>query len=251
MTEDSLNFRYVVQENKPTGVCLAFINGPNRSLAAHLGAAVDFKVENLKKCQELQVNIMNSVKIIYVEGFFITNRVQVVENILEFCKTNKKLFVFNLNSEYLINSYGESMKQFAYECDILFGNATQYLTLAELLDMNVEKTMENIALHINEKSKTPSGNKIVIVTNGSESVICVSGDKKLVKYDVPEISPEAVIDTTGAGDAFVAGFLAGIIKEKDLKTCLAWGCWMSRQIIQMIGCPTPKTLPKEILTIKP
>lgn len=60
------------------------------------------------------------------------------------------------------------------------------------------------------------------------------------RFPVPKIDLKEVIDTTGAGDAFVAGFMAGFVKKKSILECLDKGCWMAGQIIRRIGCSLPE-----------
>jgi len=59
--------------------------------------------------------------------------------------------------------------------------------------------------------------------------------------------PTAVVDTTGAGDAFAAGFLFGWLREKPLETCARWGNWTASRVIQAPGAnsglPTVEELP--------
>jgi adenosine kinase len=52
---------------------------------------------------------------------------------------------------------------------------------------------------------------------------------------VPAFPIENLVDTTGAGDLFAAGFLTGLTKEKDLATCAKLGALAAAEIIQHIG----------------
>ncbi|MEA3345211.1 MAG: carbohydrate kinase family protein [Chloroflexota bacterium] len=59
-------------------------------------------------------------------------------------------------------------------------------------------------------------------------------------FRVPGFSTE-VVDTTGAGDAFAAGFLLGWLREKSLETCARWGNWAASCVIREAGANS--TLP--------
>ena len=67
--------------------------------------------------------------------------------------------------------------------------------------------------------------------NGSSA--CMGGEKTRV----PACKVDKVVDTTGAGDYFAAGFLCEFIKGRSLTQCLLKGSELSARIIQIIGCP--------------
>ena len=54
---------------------------------------------------------------------------------------------------------------------------------------------------------------------------------------------EKLVDTNGAGDSFVGGFLAKLSIGADLKTCVEAGNYAARQIIQVSGCKVPGFTP--------
>jgi len=62
--------------------------------------------------------------------------------------------------------------------------------------------------------------------------------------------PAAVMDTTGAGDAFAAGFLFGWLREKPLQTCARWGNWTASRVIQTVGANSnlPTTEELEVIS---
>ena len=51
---------------------------------------------------------------------------------------------------------------------------------------------------------------------------------------------EKLVDTNGAGDAFVGGFFAAYMQNKDIPDCVLAGHWAARVIIQHNGCTFPK-----------
>ena len=75
-------------------------------------------------------------------------------------------------------------------------------------------------------------NKLVIITRGEKGAIAVNGDE-IVESDVKKNLK--IIDLTGAGDLFAAGFLHGYIKKLSTKECIEKGTEMSSKVIQQIG----------------
>ena len=75
-------------------------------------------------------------------------------------------------------------------------------------------------------------NKLVIVTRGEKGAVAINGDE-IVENDVKKNLK--IIDLTGAGDLFAAGFLHGYINKLSTKECLEKGTEMSSKVIQQIG----------------
>ena len=62
------------------------------------------------------------------------------------------------------------------------------------------------------------------------------------------IMPKApIVDTTGAGDALVAGFLAGVLAHWDPKSCLELGCKIASCMITRFGVTLPSDMPPDFL----
>lgn len=55
------------------------------------------------------------------------------------------------------------------------------------------------------------------------------------------------MDTTGAGDALVAGFLAGVLAHWDPKSCLELGCKVASYMITRLGVTLPSSIPPDLL----
>lgn len=98
------------------------------------------------------------------------------------------------------------------------------------------KDPKEIALKI---SKLPKQNenrsRLVVLTQGVDPVI-VAKDGSVVEYPVECLPLEKLVDTNGAGDAFVGGFLAQYIQGQDLDVCIKCAIWAARHIIQRSGC---------------
>ena len=75
-------------------------------------------------------------------------------------------------------------------------------------------------------------NKLVIITRGEKGAVAVKGDE-IVESDIQKNLN--IVDLTGAGDLFAAGFLHGYINKLSTKECLEKGTEMSSKVIQQIG----------------
>jgi fructokinase len=104
--------------------------------------------------------------------------------------------------------------------DITFANEQEITSLIDAKNFN----------EVIEFSKQL--NKLVVVTRGEKGAVAVSGDE-VIETDVQKNLK--IIDLTGAGDLFAAGFLHGYINKLSTKECLKKGTEMSSKVIQQIG----------------
>ena len=75
-------------------------------------------------------------------------------------------------------------------------------------------------------------NKLIIITRGENGSIAVKGEE-VVENDIQKNLK--IVDLTGAGDLFAAGFLHGYVNRLSIKQCLEKGTEMSSKVIQQIG----------------
>jgi sugar/nucleoside kinase (ribokinase family) len=76
------------------------------------------------------------------------------------------------------------------------------------------------------------GAKTVVVTMGGEGLLFTDGDR----IHRADHFPSDVVDQTGAGDAFCAGFIAGMVRGLDLEGCVAYGSALGASCVRSIGC---------------
>ena len=104
--------------------------------------------------------------------------------------------------------------------DITFANEQEITSLIDAKDF---KEVINFAKEVN---------KLIVVTRGEKGAIAINGDE-VVECEV--MKNLKIVDLTGAGDLFAAGFLHGFINKLSLKESLDKGTEMSSKIIQQIG----------------
>ena len=77
--------------------------------------------------------------------------------------------------------------------------------------------------------------RVVIITQGGDPCILVENGE-VSEHPVTKLSSDQIVDTNGAGDAFVGGFLAQLAKGKSTKEAIQCGIWAATEIIQVSGC---------------
>ena len=102
--------------------------------------------------------------------------------------------------------------------------------------MGYSTNLKEVALKVAASEKKNTGRpRTVVFTHGSKSTI-VAYDGKVFEYAVKPLAKEELVDTNGAGDAFVGGFLASLLAGKDMDQNIEAGHWAARFIIQQSGC---------------
>lgn len=90
-------FRYAVHSTLPTGLCVSLVYESSRSLVANLGAANIYTLNDLKKANFQ----LDSLKIIYIEGYFITHSLDVAKELVKQAQEKNIIIAFNLSGVYI------------------------------------------------------------------------------------------------------------------------------------------------------
>jgi len=230
---DGVNVQYQYQSKEATGTCAVLITGHDRSLCANLAAANSFTVDHIRKAENKKL-IENAIAY-YVSGFFLTVSPESILEIAKYALAHDRNFIMNLSAPFISQFYKEPLMQTMPYVDLLFGNETEAETFAS--EQNFEtKDLKEIALRICQLPKQNENRpRVVIITTGSNPVI-VAKEGKITEFPVSPLPKDKVVDTNGAGDAFVGGFLAQFIQDQPIDVCIKCGIWTAAQIIQRSGC---------------
>jgi len=228
---DGVYVHYMKDAETPTGTCAALIKDGERSLVTNLDAANNFKPSHLDTDEAKE--IIDLAKIYYCAGFFLTVSVPSLMKVAEHAAANDKTFCLNLSAPFIVDFFGDQMGTAMPFADFLFGNESEAAAYGK--KHNLGEDIKEIALAVAAlPKKNESKPRTVVFTQGAGSTI-VACNGKVTEHEVVPLAKELLIDTNGAGDAFVGGFLSQLANGKDLDACVKAGNFASKFIIQTSG----------------
>ncbi|WP_440925904.1 adenosine kinase [Candidatus Pelagibacter sp.] len=202
------------KEELPTGTCLILVTPDSeRTMCTFLGTA--------GKINENDVNsdAIKKSEIIFLEGYLWDEGEpkkafdKAINNANKVAMSLSDLFCVDRHKPHFLNLVKNKL-------DITFANEQEISSLIEA---------KNFSEVVNFSKQL---NKLVIVTRGEKGAVAVNGDE-VVESDIQKNLK--IVDLTGAGDLFAAGFLHGYINRLSIKACLEKGTEMSSKVIQQIG----------------
>ena len=136
-------------------------------------------------------------------------------------KAGRKV-AFTASESFVIDRHGDDFRALIDEgqIDILFVNETELATLTG------EKEFDAGLARLSGKIPT------VVATRSAKGAVAVQGE---TRAEVPAEPVDKVVDTTGAGDLFAAGFLSGQAQGKSLEQSLRLGAICAAEIISHYG----------------
>ncbi len=198
----------------PTGTCLILITPDSeRTMVTFLGTAGKIN-EN-----DIDINAVKKSEILFLEGYLWDEGEP--KKAFEKAITNANKVSMSLSDLFCVERHKPHFLELVKsKLDIVFSNEQEIMSL-----FNVKKFED--AVELSKKIK-----KIIVITRGEKGAIAINNSK------VTECSSRKnlnIVDLTGAGDLFAAGFLHEHINGKNIKESLERGTEMSAKIIQIIG----------------
>lgn len=198
----------------PTGCAEAIISKDcERTFATYLGAALELNAE------DIQPEMFDGWDIFYVEGYLLQNHA-LLDKILPMAKAKGLKVALDMASYNIVEDNHDYMRQITKDyLDIVFANKDEALAFSHL--DTPEAALADLA----------SMCDIAIVKVGAEGSLIQGGNEVVTIGPIPA----DVIDTTGAGDLWASGFMAGFVQGKSLKQCGLMGATLAANIIEVIG----------------
>ena len=201
-----------------TGCCTIFVEEDGtRTMCTFLGAGT------LISPEDIHYEHITGHEIAYLEGYLWDNlnAKKAMKKMVDICKADKQRIAFTLSDLFCVDRHRDSYKELIEnDINILFGNEEEI------------SAMCNSSSFEDSVDYAKSLNMIVAITRAAKGSIIVY-DKSVIEID--PIKVDKVVDTTGAGDLYAAGFLYGLAKEKDMATCGHYASVAAAEIISHYG----------------
>jgi len=155
---------------------------------------------------------------VYSTGFFITSKFDVLQKVMQQANDEDKPMLFNLAADFLLMFFKDQTMFCIEHADYIFCNEVEASAYAKAVGIDGDNERVEAAKHMAKSKKANQKRpRVVIVTQGCDPVIIAEhnpeqpdAEVKVSHVEVPKIDSELIIDTNGAGDAFVGGFLAAM-----------------------------------------
>ncbi len=215
LKKESVKYFYSKKKEKlPTGTCLILITPDSeRTMCTFLGTAG--KIDE----NDVSSDAIKKSEIIFLEGYLWDEGEP--KKAFDKAINNANKVAMSLSDQFCVDRHKPHFLNLVKnKLDITFANEQEITSLIEA------KNFDEV---INFSKQL---NKLVVVTRGEKGAVAINGEE-IVESDVHKNLK--IVDLTGAGDLFAAGFLHGYINKLSNKRCLEKGTEMSSKIIQQIG----------------
>ena len=201
-----------------TGCCTIFVEEDGtRTMCTFLGAGTLIGPEDIKE------DDIKNHKIAYLEGYLWDNEnaKKAMKKMVDICKADNQKIAFTLSDLFCVDRHRDSFKELiTNDVDILFANEDEI------------KSMAQTSIFEEGLEYAKSLNITSAITKGSSGSIIISNGS-VTEVDAQKV--DKVVDTTGAGDLFAAGFLYGYSRNKSMAECGNYASIAAAEIISHYG----------------
>jgi fructokinase len=206
------------EENLSTGASLIFITPDSeRTMCTYLGISSQLSKEDIND------DYIKNYEIIFLEGYLWDKGIseEMFKHVIQLAKKNNVKIAMSLSDIFCVARHREDFfKLLKNDLNILIGNENE---INELMQK------KNLLDSMNELKNI---NKLIIITRSENGSVAVLNNEIT---NCESIKVQKVLDLTGAGDLFAAGFLKEYLDKSNIKKCLQTGSNLAAKIIQKVG----------------
>ena len=202
-----------------------------RTMCTYLGASTEFAAD------DVDAAVIEGAKIVYLEGdlFDAEAARRAFAKAAGLARGAGRMMAITLSDGFVVDRHREALLAFIEsQVDLVFANDTELMAMFQTTDF--DDAMAQMRGKV----------KIAAVTRGAAgSTIAAAGET----FDVSAYPVEKVVDTTGAGDQYAAGFMFGLAKGRPLNVCGQLGSLAASEVISHYG-PRPLVNLKDLAASK-
>ena len=210
-------------EGAPTARSHVLISSDGqRTMQTYLGACTELGVA------DITTDTMGQSKVILLEGYVwdIAEGPTLAAKAIKIAKATQAKVALSLSDSFCVERHRDTfMAAVTNDVDIVFADEDEITALYQV--DNFESALDII----------DSTDKLFVMTRSAAGSVIMCGDETVTQQAIPL---ETIVDTTGAGDAYTAGFLCGWAGDKSLADCARLGTWCATEVIQKVGARLEK-----------
>jgi len=215
----NVKFAYIKKdESLPTGTSIILITPDSeRTMCTYLGISSHLSAD------DIPTNNISNYEMIFLEGYLWDKGIseKMFKHVINIAKQNKIIIAMSLSDIFCVTRHKQDFYDLLKnDLNILIGNENE---------INELTGKKNLLDSINQLKEF---NKIIVITRSDKGSLAIK-DNKIINCE--SIKVDKILDLTGAGDLFAAGFLKEYLDKSDIKKCLTIGSLTASKIIQKIG----------------
>lgn len=216
----------IVAVDAPTGRCLILVSGDGeRTMSTYLGAS------SLITPADIDEVTVSTAQVVYNEGYLwdLPEAKAAIVRAMDLAAAAGRKVAFTLSDSFCVDRHRDEFRDLiGSRVDILFANESEICALYEVDSFEV--AAEKVAGHCEIACLTRSAAGSVVITSDGERIA------------VPAHEVKRVLDTTGAGDLYAAGFLYGYTHGRDLQNCAELASLAAAEVISHVGARSEVSL---------
>ncbi len=206
------------EAGSPTGRCLIAVTPDgDRTMNTFLGAAQELSAA------DLDPELVAGAEVLYLEGYLWDPEAPraAMKGAIEIARAHGRKVAITLSDVFCVEGHRDDFQALlASHVDIMFANEHEACALYQT--QSLDAAMAEIARH----------SAIAVITRSAAGAVVLANGQRL---HVPGESVGKVVDTTGAGDMFAGGFLAGLVEGRPLADCARIGNLAAAEVITHYG----------------
>jgi sugar/nucleoside kinase (ribokinase family) len=215
----NVNFLYPEkEENLSTGASIIFITPDSeRTMCTYLGISSQLSKEDINE------DYIKDYEIIFLEGYLWDKGMseEMFKHVISLAKKNNIKIAMSLSDIFCVTRHREDFFDLLKNnLNILIGNESE---INELMQKN--NLLESM-------SELKNINKLIVITRSENGSVAILNNEIA---NCESIKVEKILDLTGAGDLFAAGFFKEYLDKSNIKKCLQTGSKLAAKVIQKIG----------------